>query len=154
MDMISRETVDPNLHSESWAPPPHQRNVGPKILLFKKGPLASVAPLGDVMGNTRSHNSRKPYHQSRLHLPGRASKGIKYGVPRIPAEFPGRRSPGLQNLSKGHEVRFCSPSQPPVIDQSKVVSCVFYWPTLLQDHCAFFSGFRLLRSDFEQFCCS
>jgi hypothetical protein len=62
MDMIGQQAVRPDLDIVSFAPMSHRFQVALVIFVTKKRLLSTFSPLSDVMGKTRSDNTRQSGH--------------------------------------------------------------------------------------------
>jgi hypothetical protein len=62
MDMIGQQAVRSDLDIVSRAPMSHQFAVALVIFVTKRILLSTVSPLSDVMGKTRSDNTRQAGH--------------------------------------------------------------------------------------------
>jgi hypothetical protein len=81
VDMVGHKTVCPYLHSTFSATFSHEGNVFLVVLIAKKGLLATIAALGNVMGNTCRYYSCYSSHVRRIAK--RYTLSIKYTVPGI-----------------------------------------------------------------------
>jgi hypothetical protein len=78
VDMVGHKTVCPYLHSTFSAPFSHEGDVFLVVLVTKKGLLATIAALGNVMGKTCCYYSCYSSHVQRIANQNKLS--IKYTV--------------------------------------------------------------------------